>query len=62
LLRNYSISVITDDFFCLVAVPAYVRTEITTNNVVGITRNVTTVSKTDKPGADVTGPSNIVMV
>jgi hypothetical protein len=54
-------SVITDDFFCLVAVPAYVSTEITTNNAVGITRNVTTVSKTDNPGADVAGPSNIVM-
>jgi hypothetical protein len=44
-----------------VAVPAYVITEITTNNAVGITKNVTMVSSTDKPGAEVTGPSNIVM-
>jgi hypothetical protein len=43
-------------------VPAYVRTEITTNKTVGITMNVTTVSRTDKPGADVAGPSKIVMV
>jgi hypothetical protein len=42
-------------------VPAYVSTEITTNITVGITKKVTTVSKTDKPGADVTGPSKIVM-
>jgi hypothetical protein len=44
-----------------VAVPAYVSTEITANNAVGITKNVTTVSNTDKPGAEVAGPSNIVM-
>jgi hypothetical protein len=42
-------------------VPAYVSTEITTNNAVGITKKVATVSKTDRPGADVTGPSKIVM-
>jgi hypothetical protein len=34
---------------------------MTTNKVVGITKNVATVSKTDNPGADVAGPSNIVM-
>jgi hypothetical protein len=36
-------------------------TEIAINIAVGITRNVTTVSRTDKVGAEVTGPSNIVM-
>jgi hypothetical protein len=39
-----------------------VITEITTNSTVGIIRKVITVSKTDKPGADVAGPSNVVMV
>jgi len=43
------------------AVRAYAIAEIATNKTVGITMNVTTVSKTDKPGADVTGPSKIVM-
>ena len=40
---------------------AYVIKEITTNIADGIIRKVTTVSRTDKPGADVAGPSNIVM-
>ena len=54
---------ITEDllFFCLVPVAAKVITEITTNNVVGITKKVTMVSRTDRPGADVAGPSNVVM-
>ncbi len=43
------------------AVRAYAIAEIPTNITVGITKKVTTVSKTDKPGADVTGPSKIVM-
>jgi hypothetical protein len=43
------------------AVNAYAITEIPINITVGITRNVTTVSRTDKPGADVAGPSKIVM-
>jgi hypothetical protein len=43
------------------AVSAYAITEIPTNKTVGITKNVTIVSRTDKPGADVAGPSKIVM-
>jgi hypothetical protein len=43
------------------AVKAYAIAEIATNITVGITMNVKTVSKTDKPGADVAGPSKIVM-
>ena len=53
--------VITDDFFCLGPVAAYVITEITMNITVGIIKKVITVSRTDKPGADVAGPSNVVM-
>jgi hypothetical protein len=44
-----------------VPVAAKVITEITTNNAVGITKKVTMVSRTDRPGADVAGPSNVVM-
>ena len=50
-----------DDLLFLGAVNAYAIAEMPTNKTVGITMNVTTVSKTDKPGADVAGPSKIVM-
>jgi hypothetical protein len=36
-------------------------TEIAINIAVGIKKKVTMVSSTDKVGAEVTGPSNIVM-
>jgi hypothetical protein len=40
---------------------AYARTEITTNMIVGTTKKVTTVSRTDIPGNSTIGPSLLFM-